>query len=333
MPACSESDADAGPDSGNIRLDAVVGAIETGSRADADPGAGTNPYYAYPYRGTTPSEDNSLDAALWFRLGEAGSVYENNPSAMTNLPVHTAVNFKGPQKEFVLYGGKNLTYPTDATASVCCVGLYPNDEGQDGGWTLGPDNMSASHPIDGVTDLMFAKEISGTWNAPLASLRFEHLLTWVKIAICATSHDTAEAWGAIEQIRIVNSKSNVSVDLKSGTPTYSNADPAGHPINTLDSPVELLTTMHEVGSVLCSPEMEYTLEIKTANNTDLKKITLKLDLMDLKDDSLKPIENADQARGKCFVLSLYFKPYKVVEAVCILNSWNNQSEDIYVKTN
>jgi len=320
MPACSKSDADECAESGNIRLSAAVGNIETGSRTVAD-----------PYLGTTPSLAKPLESAVWFRVGDAG-VYEDKPASETNLPVHTGVTFNGPQLEFVYSGTNNLKYPTDNTP-VYCVGLYPND----GGWTANGDCTKASHPIDGAKDLMFAGEIRGIWDDPFGSpLEYEHLLSWVKIAVCATSHDTAEAWGDIEQISI-NSKSGVEVDLKTGVPTYYNTGDTDRFVNTMGSPVGLQTTMHEVGSVLCSPETRYTLRVKTKNNPTEKEISLKLSLMgkdpDTQEETLTQFSDPSLARGKCFVLSLYFKPYNVIEVVCILNSWNNQSEDIYLTEN
>ncbi len=304
MSACSKSGTGEIGDSVDIRLGAAVGDIQVGSRTTAE-----------PYLGSTPIQFNS---EVWF--SNTSGVYENNPSATTSLPVHTAVTFKGPQLEYVYYGSKNIQYPTDDT-EVYCVGFYPND----GDWKTS-DNTNVSHPIDGIDDLMFAKQIAGTWNNHFGTLRYEHLLTWVKIAVCATSHDTADAWGDIEEISI-NSKSNVSIDLKSGKCTYGGDTRA---ISTMSAAAPLLTTMHEVGSVLCSPETEYTLTIKTSNNADPKQITLKLSLISADGDLLTEVSGVDQARGKCFVLSLYFKPYNVIDGVCVLNAWNNENEDIYL---
>ncbi len=349
MQACTESGADApdAPDGGKIRLSAAVGSLENRSRAETDPGTdptpASNPYRADTYLGS-PSEANKLKAALWFRV-KADGTYKNAPAENPELqlPVHTAMEFWRPEKEFVSYNNASLKYPTDDNP-VYCVGLYPNDEGKEdaegnpAGWTPGSDNLTALHSIDGVTDLMFAPEIEGTWTTPYANpLQFEHLLTWVKIDVCATSHDTAEAWGAIEQIEI-KSRSRVAVnlkeiDLKTVQPEYT-PDAPDKFIPTMSAPHELTTTMHEIGSVLVSPETAYTLRIKTKNNPDQWiEQTLELDLIKNGDngETLEPVNDPAEARGKCFVLSLYFHPYKVVEAVCILNSWNNQSEDIYLE--
>ncbi len=328
MPACTESDADDAPDGGKIRLGATVGLLEGGSRTEAD-----------PYLGSTPSEANPFASAVWFRVKDDG-VYEDNPSGETNLPVHAGVTFTGSKKEFVFHGGENLRFPTDF-GTVYCVGLYPDDEKTaDGaqnpaGWTLGSDNLSASHPIDGKKDLMFAPQISGKWGSPFDTpLQFGHLLTWVKIAVCATTHDTAEAWGDIEQIRI-NSRSGLTVDLKTGDVTYAPAAPDQF-INTMapGNPHTLQTTMHEIGSVLVSPETAYTLRIKTKNNAEEREIKLdNLSLLvqnDAGEEALVKVNDPSEARGKCFVLSLYFEPYNVVEVVSFLNAWNNQSEDIYL---
>lgn len=316
--ACSVNGADYRADSGDIQLCVAVDDMQINSRTVAD-----------PYLGTTPSALKPLDTAVWFR--KADGVYDDNPTEPTYLPVHTGVTFDGPQLEYVLIGTNNLQYPTD-NSRVCCVGLYPND----GRWTT-TDGVNLSHSIDGHDDLMFAGENFGTWNDHIDPLRYEHLLTWVKIAVCATSHDTAEAWGEIEQISI-NSKATVTVNsrnvetIPASTLTEHCEYTGEKTIKTMGASAHLYTTMHEVGSVLCSPEKQYTLTIKTSNNPEPKVVTLDLSMLDASGDSLTDIGDASEARGKCFVLSLYFKPYNVVEGVCVLNAWNNQNEDIYLTT-
>ncbi len=312
MAACSENGTGEIGGSVDIRLGAAVGGIQAGSRIVAD-----------PYLGTVPKQ---FESAVWF--SNTAGVYEHNPSATTCLPCRTAVTFRSTQLEYVYYTAenlpaKNLQYPTD-DSKVYCVGFYPND----GDWTTS-DNTNVSHPIDGRDDLMFAKEIDGTWNRHFDTLRYEHMLTWVKIAVCATSHDTANAWGRIEKINVTNSKSNINIDLQTGSCSYGGEPKTIETMNA-DTPIPLHTTMHEVGSVLCSPETEYTLMIKTENNAEPKTITLDLRSMSADGDTLTDIAEPGQARGKCFVLSLYFKPYNVIDAVCVLNAWNNENEDIYL---
>ncbi len=325
VPACSESGSDERAGSRDIRLGAAVGDMPVSSRAVAD-----------PYLGSTPSAANPFKAAVWFRkvVGD----YTNSPEADTNLPVHTSVTFDGPQLEYV-YGDaassqNSLKYPTD-DSEVCCVGLYPDDEG----WET-TDNVTASHKIDGTADLMFAKEISGNWNSPFSTQRYDHLLTWVKINICATSHEAVDAWGKILHIYI-SSDHEVEIDLENGTCKYIPATSGEVYLPTMhkgaedhpDTPIVLSTATQEVGSVLCSPKTEYTLKIVSQNksgNEETRIITMNLTLMN-DDDTITDVTNYEDAIGKCFVFSLYFTPYSVIEGVCALNSWNNQNDDIYLQ--
>jgi len=308
MAACSENTSDEPAMSGNIQLGVAVGNLQSNSRANADPFLLQN--------------GKPLKAAVWFR--NDGGSYEHNPAAntTTHLPVHTTVEFNGTQPTYVMYQKEpdkyeNIKYPTDNTP-VYCIGMYPDTD-----WTT-TDNTNISHAIDGNADLMFAKEIRGSWNDNFTKQTYEHLLTWIKIDICATSHDAVDAWGTIKQITI-NSASEVSVDSQTGQYTYSGVQE----INTIDNDGKpLSTTINEVGSVFCSPKKEYTLKVTTVNKSNVEETRVfTLPLNTLENEEL----NEDsEARGKCFVYSLYFTPDSVIEGSCALNSWNNQNEDIYI---
>ncbi len=314
MAACSENTSD-GPDlSGNIQLKATVGDLRINGRA------GIKGAEAAPYR---PQDGKPYEAAVWVRNYDGD--YENNPIGDTNLPVHTTVKFDGSQMAYVLHDNKNLKYPTD-NKKVYCVGLYPVSEPLK--WKT-TDNKIVSHPIDGEADLMFAPEIEGSWNLNFKTQQYEHLLTWIKINICASSHDAVDAWGRIKQI-CITSDSEVQVDLKNGTYQYIGEQL----IYTMTSSTTLSTSIHEVGSVFCSPEKEYKVTVITTNKSgdvEARTIPLTLNLIKIDDgDKVTEVTHEDQARGKCFVFSLYFTPHKVIDGVCTLNSWNNQNEDIYL---
>lgn len=327
VPACSEDGPGNRAGSGDIRLGAAVGDMQVSSRV-----------VAKPYLGAMPSAANPLKAAVWFR--RASGDYADSPETEINLPVHTSVTFEGPELEYVYGDAVNsrnpLKYPTDGS-DVCCVGLYPDD----GEWET-TDNLTVSHTIDGTDDLMFAKEIRGNWdpNSHFPAQRYDHLLTWVKINICATSHEAIDAWGKILRIYISSAR-GVEIDLKKGTceyiPDTSSAD--GYFIPTMykedqdPDPITLSTATQEVGSVLCSPATEYTLWIVSLNKSgeqERRKITMNLTMM-YDDDTVKDVTDYREAIGKCFVFSLYFTPYNVIEGVCSLNSWNNQNDDIYLQ--
>jgi len=326
VPACSEIGADTCAGNGDIRLSAAVGDMQISSRVVAN-----------PYLGSVPSADNPFKAAVWFRKNAGG--YANSPEPELNLPIHTGVAFEGTGLEYVYRDTVNntnpLKYPTD-DKEIYCVGFYPDD----GEWNT-KDNVTVSHRIDGTDDLMFAKEISGKWSSHFGTQSYDHLLTWIKINICATSHEAVDAWGKILRIYI-SSDREVQIDLQTGTRTYlpaSTGNEADAFIPTMykedddPEPITLSTATQEVGSVLCSPETEYTLWIVSENKSDEKErrtVNMKLTLMN-EDDTITDVTHETQAIGKCFVFSLYFTPYKVVEGVCTLNSWNNQNDDIYLQ--
>ena len=306
--ACSDNVADETVMGGDIQLGVTVGELQAKSRATA-----------VPY---LPQNEKTLTADVWFRNDGGG--YEDQPDiTTTNLPVHTTVTFEGtPMMAYVLHDGKNLKYPRD-DSKVYCVGMYPAT-----GWTA-TNNTTVSHDINGTEDLLFAPEIIGSWSQNFPTQQYEHLLTWIKINICASSHAAIDAWGTINRIT-VNSDSEVSVNLTTSEYIYSGSQE----IATMTESRQLTTATREVGSVFCSPETEYTV---TVNYTDKHgetkdiEVPLSLNIINMDDDTVAPVPVTDesQARGKCFVFSLYFTPYDVIEGVCTLNSWSNQNEDIY----
>lgn len=310
MAACSESALDKPDMRGNIQLGATVGDLQINSRATADP--------------LLTQQGDTLKAVVWLsdKMGE----YGENPDSITNLPIRTKVEFKGSQLEYVYDDEeKNIQYPADDKL-VYCIGLYP-----DSGWETSNDKI-VEHGINGVEDLMFASRITGKWTNHFNLQRYEHLLTWIKINICATSHDAVDAWGTIEQIT-VNSDSNVTIDLETGKYSYGGDPQEIETITAGSDDIHLSTATHEVGSVFCSPEKGYTVTVtsKNKNNEEIEQtVKLNLNIINVDDDSIKEVSEEEDARGKCFVFSLYFTPHKVIEGVCTLNSWYNQNEDIYI---
>jgi len=315
MAACSEIASDDSVRSGNIQLCATVGDLQIDGRSGAS---------AAPFLPGAP-----LEADVWFRNDNGG--YENNPDGETNLPVHTTVTFEGSKLTYVKYDNKDLKYPSDKS-KVCCIGLYPKSDPTKSEWKT-TDNKIVSHRINGEEDLMFAQEMKGSWDQKFPPQEYKHLLTWIKIDICASSHEAIDAWGTIKQIS-VTSDSEVKVNLIDGTWQYESPKP----IDTMkdeDVDVFLSTSIYEIGSVFCSPELEYKVTVVTKNKGGVEEsrtISLKLNLIDVENnDKVTELEKESDAMGKCFVFSLYFTPYDVIEGTCTLNSWSNQNEDIYVE--
>ncbi|MBQ7774279.1 MAG: hypothetical protein IJ383_09515 [Bacteroidales bacterium] len=304
LTACSQAEMEE-PDR-RIALSASVGELAVTTRAAT----------AAPYKGTTPSSDNKFTADVWFSA-TSGEYSPTVADEEANLPCHTKIEFDSEALEYPRNENKDLKYPSGGSAY--CVGLYPSGNT----WTT-TDNQTVSATIDGVQDLMFAPQHSGSWTSPFSQtpLQFNHLLTWLRICVCATSEDAPATWGEITRIS-VGSKDQVAVKLGLGTVTYGGNDVDIVALESTDG-LPLATTIQEVGSVLCSPATEYTLKIKTSKGED-KEVLIKLN--DLEGNE---ITDANSTVGKLFVLSLYFNKSAVLEGVCTLNSWNNQDEDLYL---
>ncbi len=310
MAACSENDPEESAISGNIQLGATVGDLQINSRVTAAP--------------YLPQKGEPLNAEVWFRNENGG--YEHNPVLPTYLPVHTTVKFDGLQMTHVTYKEEYfLKYPTEHDVKVYCVGMSPQS-----GWRSTSDNTVVTHAINGSEDLMFAKEIEGSWKQRFPTQEYKHLLTWIRITICASSHEAIDAWGTIKQIT-VNSDSEVSVNLETEEYTYG-----GEPrqIETMSKGVTLTTAIQQVGDVFCSPEKAYTVTVTCIKNgEEIKKtVSLPLNIIHVdKNDKVESVTQERQAIGRCFVFSLYFTPNDVIEGECMLNSWSNQNEDVLLK--
>lgn len=313
LTACNDGEQEQLAAKGYIQMQAAAINMESASRAVAN-----------PYLGDTPGKDTPLETALWFSMEP--DRYPHNPQYPTFLPVHTSITFDGPQMEYVLYNNRNIQYPID-NKPVYCIGLYPNDDR----WTLADDETSVSHPIDGNTDLMFARPIVGTWNEHFGPMRYEHALTWIKIAVCAVSFDALNAWGKLKKISVYSATSvdiSLSSDVKliPGTLASENLEDRyvyntdgdgnqnkGQWIETLNlpAPIDITSTMDELGSVFCSPATEYRLKIETENNT--VETTVKLNWVDFDNDDVAQLQIPGRAKGRCFVISLYFHPYVTIK--------------------
>lgn len=276
---------------------------------------------ADPFMGSAPSEDNVLESAVWF--SNSKTAFPHAPVSPTYLPCHTEIAFESSAITYADYtpAGSatpfSLTYPVD-NSPVYCVGFHPAD-----GWQCA-DGVNVSHAINGQDDLMFASAIEGTWDKHFKSLDYKHLLTWVKVSVCAMTMETARQWGKVTDVTI-KCKSRLDINLSKssanvtygGEPQYMTIfnDPAGKELNL---------TSQELGSVLCDPATEYEVTIKTQNSTP-KTLTVKLTDLDYNE-----LTSPDQAAGKLFILSLYFNPFNIIEGTCTLNYWNDQNEDLFL---
>lgn len=286
---------------------------------------------ADPYNGSVPTEDNKLNAAVWFSITDG--VFMHDPTEPAYLPCRTSMLFEGDAKTTANYDedtedstpAVTLKYPTGDDTEVYCIGLYPSVVGGDNGWKS-DDGIKISHSISGQDDLMFADQISGTWRNPFPDQQYNHLLTWVKINFCAMTMEAARQWGNVQTVTIT-SDATVEIDLsETGDEriTYTGSNVITTFQNTEDIPLTLTNT--EAGSVFCSPETSYTVTITTTNYPEGR--TVPITLTDLE---YAEIEDPSEAVGKLFIISLYFSPFNVIEGTCTLNYWNDQNEDLFLQ--
>ena len=278
-----------------------------------------------PYSGSAPSETNPLNAAVWFSTTSGNFIHE--PVFPAYLPCRTTMKFEGESVTYADYDENptdndpaiSLKYPNN-NDPVYCIGLHPAS-----GWNS-DDGVKISHPITGAEDLMFADQITGTWNSHFPKQQYSHLLTWIKINFCAMTMEAARQWGGVTEITI-SSKDKLEIDLAE----------TGDKISYIGNDIEIKTfekaegllpslTSTEAGSVLCSPATEYIVKIKTTNYPGGKDIPISLTNLDY-----QPLTSSSEAVGKLFIISLYFSPFNVIEGTCTLNYWNDQNEDLYMK--
>lgn len=279
-----------------------------------------------PYRGSVPSESNQLNAAVWFSTTPYD--YDHSPEYPAYLPCRTTMTFKGESVTYADYDDDptdnkpavSLKYPTISNTPVYCIGMHPAS-----GWSS-DDGVKITHAITGSEDLMFADQISGTWNSHLPKQQYSHLLTWVKINFCAMTMEAARQWGGVTEITI-SSKDGLEIDLSKETNkvSYTGNDIE---IKTFESAAGVLPslTSTEAGSLFCSPSTQYTVTIKTTNYPEGKVVPITLTDLDY-----QPLTSPSEAVGKLFIISLYFNPFNVLEGTCTLNYWNGQNEDLYMK--
>ena len=261
------------------------------------------------YEGESPSKDNPLKADLWFSL-ESGNYSTIVPTDNNiYLPCHTFKTFDSDNIATIYYNEDNtkpLKYPTSGE-SVYCVGLYPK-----GVWKYDDGNFIAD--ITGDEDLMIAPEISGKWNAQFGSdetnsPRFQHVLTWLKIVLCATSYEAIETWGEISDVTINGIPKKVVIS-KDGT-TFSNYEK----IKLIGTPQPLAITNIDAGELMCAPLVEYTFSIATSDGKTATK-------------TIRP-EGGFQA-GFQYVVVLYFNTLSDIDGVCTLTPWENQNDNLYL---
>ena len=272
------------------------------------------------YTGTSVA---GMQADVWFsrQIG----VYPDNatPTAPTFLPYRAKVTYDEANPTTVYVDPVNksnpLSYPISVGENVYCVGFYPY-----GSWQSA-DGKSATHIIDGVTDVMFADQIVGSWETPFGSQRYKHLLTWLKIEAEVADVVAIGQWGAVTKIG-VETPMGVTVTFPTSVGVASTISYSAEKseINALGSvpEVPLKVTAQEVGSLLCAPQASITLKVAT---TEMAERSIVVPLYD-RDNNL--ITSPQQTVGKLIIINLYFTAFNNIEATCSLVPWNERNADI-----
>ena len=273
-------------------------------------------------------------------------IYLNAPKEPWYIPCHTDVTFESRDLTFIKYKTsqteiKNLTYPTQAdatqsdkdeiTENIYCVGMYPNSE-----WKISNNGKSASHPINGTEDLMFADQIEGTWNRPFPTQQYTHLQTWITILVSANTIGSAAQWGKIKEVTIESSDS-VKISFPTASTGKSSITYSGIKEIEVYSDSEgkdLSITTQEIGSVFMVPvilddnNVSLTVTVKTSTFPEGKTVR-EIRLLDEKTN--KPIQKISDIIGKVFVINLNFNPLSIIEGVCTLHYWHDQDKDLYLQ--
>ena len=286
-----------------------------------------------------PVSDNNITATVWFSTDQ-GKFPDGPKDESTNIPGHYEIDFKGEAAVFPNVDNENERprYPipdeNGTVQDVYCVGFYPSTDWTHVEGTEG-NSSKATHDITGFEDLMFAPPIPGNWNDHFDRQKFLHLLTWLKVCVCATTTEAGNYWGKLKRITLKNVPSGLQInDLSKMQSQYKGANekliltdedvsPMGDiSPNILNNGlgIELGINIQDVGSIFCYPQSSYTLERECENGTT-KDIPIELKALSG--------STIDFPAGYQYVLTLNFHPFNVVEGVCTLNAWNAQNEDLY----
>lgn len=248
---------------------------------------------------------------------------------------HGTVSFKGQDKTGFTQAKH---YPALATTPIYMVGLYPADEWE----TL---TTTATHTIDGKTDLMFAPEQTTTKanaaNPP--TLTFYHLLTKLNIVLKGASTDDIDAWGEITELKLAQSlgtglqtpPNSVTVTLGDNaegenkiTPSYTGEATGGlncykaktNDAVTTGTSLQINNNTNVVGAYVLAPPVsastgsDYKLLIKTTKHTE--SIEKEINLMQTNGTT----EFTGDTMGKAFTITLNFKA-SVIEVKATVNPW------------
>ena len=290
---------------------------------------------ADPFEGITSNKNLKAKVLFSFESGK----YINAATYPWYIPSHTEVEYSGSDLTFIKYKENNVIYPTSTdiaqghSETVYSVGLYPATDD----WTFEEDGTSASHPIDGSVDIMFADQISGTWADPFTVQEYSHLQTWIRVLASANTIDAGAQWGKIQKVTIKSSKSiAITFPEENATSTVRYSDTLTD-IVVYDKDTDsenpdgrsLSITTSPIGEVFVSPQATLTVTVYTTTFPEGKTVEIKLH--DISNKEIPESAISEKVTGHLFVLNLNFNPLSIIEGTCTLQYWNDQDEDIYLE--
>ena len=347
----AEGPANAGDSRIQVALGAGGGLEVSTTRTNALGGTGTETVVAGAFAGQEPSEQNPFHPMVWFSDTQGHYTASDVVDADHNMVNFTSMGLTFPDKD-------RLYNTANPNAKTYCFGLYPTNNEQPGlwnitnsttGWNPAPQGSILYADISGQQDLMFAGEVYGSINDKFNSsheggkqLKFNHLLTWLKIRVNAAEEGAGEAWGDVKLVRVKTDR-QVRVDLgaggiytaTSGAPAIATEwvkawvpDPDDPNPETRQAFKELEPIVPEnpqIGSILVVPATEYDIEYQTTKMND----PVTIHGVKLVDRDGNALASADDARNNVFVITLSFYQRNKVEATCTLEPMTMENDLLY----
>lgn len=281
---------------------------------------------ANAYTETVPSESAKLMADIWYSttentfLGTTQGTAGVSTDGLT-IDAHRTITYQGPSitNSDINTGQTAIKYPTGKT--LYCVGLYPQ-----GKWSAKTGGTTAEATVDGIQDLMYAPQISGTQADPLSAKaqQFAHQLCWIKIRLRSQDLTAGETWGKVNTVQIKTTPT-ATVNFDSGNVSFSGTETY---LTALDSTaaggMKMPIMSTEVGSVMVSPIISsptngYTLKVVCQHHE--KEVTVPLT------DNNGTAFTGNTA-GKVFVITLYFSPLATIEFTASLSNWEDEARSL-----
>ena len=311
-----------------------------------------------PFEGSAPSTANPLNVDVWastfvqqFKNEGLDGKNDNH-----NVSIHTKGYFQSGAPQLLAQAVYPPPKPGQGDAEpVYFVAMYPQSTGGKS-WKTNTDGKQAIYTFTGCEDVMFAPQVSGTYDTAEQSgdvsksptLAFQHLLTRidVKMGISLAQgenlDDAKEAWGTVTDIQIQDyygqNLNTVTIDLTKGeafsygsdiafTRSTSVSDVAFYAEGTdtpfqSDEGYELTDQLEKVAYTMCAPvtasndHHEYVISVTTSNRGEQ---VLMLDL----EQVISPEGEENSTRGNHFVVTLKFKKGRAVVSDVKVADWEN----------